>query len=888
MKRSLRSILWRVPAEQEVDDELALHLELRARELMERGMDERAARAEARRRMGDVEGVRRELLDLSRRRERAMNLSQAWDEFRTDVRFALRQMRAAPLFAVVAITTLALGIGANGAIFALVDAALLRPLPFADPERLVAIRETTAAGAEGSASPLNLADWNARSRAFEQIAGYVGGVGGMVMAGRDGNAETVSRQWTTAGIFDVLGVKAIAGRTFERADDEKRANVVVLNEAFWRSRFDADPSIVGREIRLDGTMFTIVGVVPEWFRLVGPSSLWAMRPTLNLPERARGVYAFSAVGRLRPGVTLDAGLRDLRGVASALSSEYPQTNAGRSVSMRPMRDAFVGSDLRLTSMLFLGVVGFVLLICCANVANLLLARATARSRELAIRAALGGGRRRIARQLITESLVLSTLGGTFGLALGAATLAVAPSLIPDGIVPATVTLAFDLRVALFCALATLAVGVVFGLAPAVQATGLSPVEAMGADVRTTAGGGGRFREALVMSEVATAVLLLFGAGLLLRSLAEVTSFDRGYRAESVLTMLVDPLGSKYPTPESLQQFLDEVEREARSAPGVADVGWTSALPLGAFDTGGLSYEIVGDEPLDAGRRPTTEYQVVSPSYFAAVELPIVAGRPFDARDHRTGPPVAIVNEAFVKALGGRSPIGLFIALRSSGSPQAEPRIREIVGVAKQVKGSPDERGDFVQVYAPITQAPTDDIYLVARPSSGSAEALTAGLRAAISRVDREQLVSVRDIRTLADIEWDAVGRHRFRALLVGAFAFLALVLAMVGVFGILAYSVQQRVRDLGVRRALGASTSHIVRDLTSYGARVIGGGAACGLVLAAILSRLIVAVLFGVEPLDLATFAGVLAILASGGALSILGPAWRAARIDPVAALRTK
>jgi putative ABC transport system permease protein len=558
------------------------------------------------------------------------------------------------------------------------------------------------------------------------------------------------------------------------------------------------------------------------------------------------------------------------------------------VTLEGMHDSMIGSDLRLTSMLFLGVVGFVLLICCANVANLLLARATVRTRELAVRSALGAGRRRIIRQLLTESVVLSLLGGAMGIGVGAAILSVAPSLIPRGLLPATVTLAFDMRVIGFCAVAALVVGLVFGVMPALKATDFSSAQVITSDSRTTTGGG-TLRGLLVIGEVATAVLLLFGAGLLLRTLVAVDAFDRGFRAESVLSMLVDPLGSKYPTPQSLEQFFDQVETEIAAVPGVAGVAWASDLPLDFFDSGDLSFEIVGDPPVDEGQRPSTSQQIVSATYFSTLDLPILAGRVFDRSDTRAGVPVCIVNEAFARSFGGgRSPIGQRVALRPTSSPEAKPVVREIVGVARQVKGRPDEAKDFVQLYVPMSQLISDDMFVVVRPKSGRAEALAPAVRAAISRIDKEQLVGVTNIMTLEDIAWAATGRHRFRAVMVVAFAALALVLAMVGVFGMLAYSVQQRVRDIGVRRALGATTNDVLRLVIVNAARVIATGAAIGLALSAVSSRLIETMLFGVRPLDLPTFAFVTIVLAITAALSIAGPAWRAARIDPAVALRSK
>jgi len=887
MKRSLRSWLWRVPIEQEIDEELALHIEMRTRELVERGMDPTTARDLAISRLGDIAGLKRTMTTLGRKRDREMRVTVWIEELRHDLKFAFRQLRNSPAFTLVATLTLALGIGANSAIFALVDATLLRPLPYGEPDRLVSIWERSAKTPRGFVSPLNMIDWGTRSRTFEKIAGYTPSVGQMVMPGADGNSETISRQWVTAGIFDVLGVKPIAGRTFSAEDEAKRARVVVMSEPLWRARFNADPNVVGRAIRLDGALWTVLGVMPANFELLGQTSLWAMNPLVNLPPRARGVYMLQVVGRMKPGVSITAAAADLAGVADALAQEFPETNKGRAVTVERLRDSMIGSDLRLTSMLFLGVVGFVLLICCANVANLLLARATVRTRELAVRSALGAGRRRIVRQLLTESVVLSLIGGALGIGIGAAILSVAPSLIPRGLLPATVTLTFDARVVAFCAGAALLVGLVFGVMPAWKATEFSSADVIRSGSRATSGGG-RLRGLLVTGEVATAVLLLFGAGLLLRTLIAVEAFDRGYRAESVLSMLVDPLGSKYPTAASLQQFYDQVDAEVSAVPGVASVAWASALPLDFFDEGGRSYEIVGDPPLDDSQRPITEYQVVSPTYFSTLDLPILSGRAFDARDTRDGVPVCIVNEAFARTFQGRSPIGQRVALRPASSPQAKPAVREIVGVARQVKGRPDEAKDFVQIYVPMSQDLADDIFLVVRPKSGRADALAPAVRRAISRVDKEQLVGVTSVMTLEDIARTATGRHRFRAVMVVAFAGLALVLAMVGVFGMLAYAVQQHVRDFGVRRALGATTNDVLRLVVGQAARVVAIGTVFGLVLSALSGRLIQTMLFGVRPLDLTTFALVTIVLGITAAVSLVGPAWRAARIDPAVALRNQ
>jgi putative ABC transport system permease protein len=815
-----------------------------------------------------------------------MRAAQWLEGFLEDITFALRQMRRSPGFTSIAAATLALGIGANSAIFALVDATLLRPLPFPQPGRLVMVWERTPSSSRASVSPLNLIDWNERTRTFEVIGGFVPNVGNMVMNGPGGISETIPRQWVLAGFFDALGVKPIVGRTFLPSDDTDRANVVVLSEAFWRTSFGGDPAVAGRIVRLDGAPFTVVGVVPDEVQMLGRTSMWALRSFEPRPV-LRGVYGFRAIGRLKPGVTIEAARSDMSGVAEGLAREFPQTNTGRGIVVEPLHDALIGSELRLTSLLFLGVVGFVLLICCANVANLLLARATVRARELAIRSALGARRARVVRQLVTESLVLSAIGGLAGLAVGAAILNVAPAVVPRGLLPGPVTLAFDWRVAAFCASAAVVVGLLFGLAPAWQATELSSAHVIGSETRSVTGRGGRLRSILVIAEVGTAVLLLVGAGLLLRTLLAVENVDRGYRAEGVLTMLVDPLGSSYPTPESLMQFYEEVEREIVAVPAVRSVAWASTLPLGTSYAGQTLFEIVGEPPPDESRRPAADYQIVSPGYFETIDVPVVTGRAFTDRDTRDAVAVCIVNEAFVRGhLGHRSPVGMRIALRPAGAPQSKPVVREIVGVARQVKGRPDEREEFVQVYVPMAQDLMDDTFLLVRPASARVRGLAPAVRRAIARVDKEQLVSVQHVMTLDEIAWEATARHRFRALLVMMFAGLSLVLALVGVFGMLAYSVQQQMRDFGVRRALGATSGDVLRLVAGSAARVIAAGAVVGLILSAILSRLLATVLFGVQPVDPATFACVTILLVLTAAAAIAGPARRATRVDPAVALR--
>ena len=879
--------------EAEIVEELSVHLDQRFDELRRGGASDMDARRLA------IE----ELLEPAALAEHMKTLRQAnvglpvvpgaprrrlLGDLWQDLRYAVRMLLTQRLFGAIAVLTLALGIGANSAIFALVDAVLLRPLPFPQADRLVMIWERTDTSLRGRVSPTNLHDWRERSRTFDGIAAYVPNVGGMVLGNPDGIAETVPRQWLSADVLDVLGVRPVIGRTFNQDDLHKRAAVVVLSEAFWRTRYSADPGVIGKSVRLDGDMHTIVGVVPKEADLLGRTSLWALAWN-RFPEQpaptARAAYNSHAIGRLKPGISLEAARADLAAVADALAREMPATNRGRGVFIEPLSDVVIGGDLRTTALMFLGVVGFVLLICCANVANLMLTRAMGRRRELAMRSALGADRGRLIRQLMTEGLVLSMLGGALGAAAGSAIVGVAPTLIPPELLPPGLTLTFDARVLTFCAATALLVGMLFGLTPAWQATGISRARFLGSDTRTTVASGGRLRSVFVGVQVATAVLLLVGAGLLLRTLLEVGGVERGYRAESILTMIVDPPGW---SPEDLLRFYDRVGQEARARPGVQSVAWASTLPMGRSYQGQSFFDVVGAPKVGENERRSADYQIVSPEYFETLDLPIVAGRGFDTRDTRESRPVCMVNEAFVqKYLGGRSPIGARVATRSTLAATDLPVEREIVGVARQVKGRPDEREELLQIYVPLAQDTAGDMFVLARPKSGPAEAIVPSIRSAFAAVDAQQVVSVRTTMTLDDVAADATARYRFRAILVVTFAALALLQAMIGLFGVLAYSVEQRVREIGLRRALGATTADVLSVVIGSVSRVIAIGAGIGLVLAVALSRFLASMLFGIQPFDVATFAGVAITLVVTAALAVAGPAWRGARVDPIVAMRT-
>ena len=884
-KRSLRSWLWRVPVDQEVDEELAFHLEMRTRELIERGMDPKTARETVLARAGDLARLKQSCIELGRKRDREMRLTQWLEEFRDDVTFAIRQLKRSPAFTTVAVLTLALGIGANSAIFALADAALLRPLPYPDPHRLVALWEAEEGRSRDGVNPLEFVDWTERNRTFDSMAAYL--AAGRTMTGPDGIAELIPSQAVTPRFFDVFRVRPILGRTFQQADWVPRG-VVVLAEGFWRSRFGADPALIGKAIRLEGQPTTVIGVVPDDFRFdrgLGGANpqLWTV---LDVPqERGPGeryAHYFNVVGRLRPDTTLDAARADLASVAAAIARESPATNKGHGVTIEPLRERLVGGELRLTSLLLLAVVGFVLLMCCANVANLVLARASARTRELAVRSALGAGRGRVVRQLLTESLVLAGLGALLGAGIGVAILEAAPAAVPPGLLPTTVPLSFDARVAAFCAATALAVAVGFGLLPARQATGQSLVQAVGAGAQPSASRNSRVRSLIATTEVAVAVLLLCGAGLLLRTLLTLGNVDPGHQARNVVTLIAGPGMTN--DQNAMRRYYDAVEREVRSIPGVRTTAWGGALPFGGMWYG-MSFQIEGDEPRTPAERENAGYQMVSATYFRTLGIPILAGRDFTSGDTAGSVEVCIVNEAFVRRyLSGRDPMRTRVSVNAMA--QSQPVLREIVGVVRQVKERPGEIEDRPHIYVPIAQSPWWSASLVVQTDQAPATALAPDIRAAVARINPDGAVAA--VRTLDDIEREATATPRFRAALVGTFAGLALILAMVGVFGVLAYSVQQRWREFGVRIALGASRGVVLRLVAAGAVRLVGVGAAIGLAAAAALGQLISSFLFGVEPLDLVTYASVAIVIATTAVVATAAPALRATRVDPAVTFRAE
>jgi len=803
-----------------------------------------------------------------------------WPELLQDLRFGARVLRRTPGFTALAALILALGIGAASAIFSLVDATLLRPLPFAEPDRLVMLNEKMPTYALNRVSPLNFLDWRDQNRAFSSMAAISGG--SRTLTAEGATAEKIPGQAVSAEFFDVLGIRPVAGRFFERADEAPDVRAVVLSERMWKSRFGGDPKLVGNTIRLDGAPYTVIGIAPADFDILFRAELWTAYGMKRSPEQ-RKMHYLSVVGRLKPGVSMDQARADMSLVAENISRIAPETNKGVGVTIRPLREGLIGRDLRTTSLVLGGVVGFVLLMACANVANLLLARGAGRAREIVVRASLGGSRVRIIRQLLTETLLLSILGGAAGIGLAYAILAGAPSILPPGTLPAGLRLVLDARILGFAVAVTLGTGILFGMAPAWQSTRMSLADALRSGGRSSTNSGGRFRAVLAVAEIAVAVLLVTGSGLLLRTILSLQAVDPGFRAENVLTMSMGLAFNRYPAAK-LPAFYQAIEREVSAIPGISVASVGSNVPLDGWEVG-QGFEIVGDPEVESAKRPAAHYQMVGARYFETLGIPLVAGRAFEDQDSATAPPVCIVNEEFARRyLKDRNPVGAFVKVDAMDVRGPVPVVRQIVGVSRQVKvDGPGEEKNAVEIYVPTQQNAWYSASLSVR-TQGDPAAMASAVRAAVQKVDKD--VPLTRMRTMQQVVAESVAEPRFRAVLLGGFAMIAVALAAVGVFGVLAFSVSQRTREFGIRMALGAKSGDVLWMVTSGALRMTGIGVVIGSIAAALLTRSLASFLFGVKPLDPVTFLVTPAVLAAVGLLASAIPAWRAARVDPAIALR--
>jgi len=793
-----------------------------------------------------------------------------------DLRYALRTLRANPGFTAVATLTLALGLGATTAIYTVVDQVLLRPLPYPQAERLVRVwhlNPRSVAPREGMAYET----YGELVTEVPALAAAAGVSPEWSFTVRAPQPERATGYWVSASFFDLLGAPAL-GRGFGPAEDQPGGEpVVVLSHAYWRRKFSGDSTIVGRTISVGGAPATVLGVMPAGFRYGAAVDLFAPLGQNPIVPRGRQVRWVDAVARLAPGATVDQARRDVAMFAGRLARAYPAEAGGLGGDVASLADATVGG-VRPALWTLLGGVGFVLLIACANIGNLLLARATARRGEIAVRSALGASGGRLVRQLLTESGVLAVVGGTLGVLLAVWLLSLLRSLGPADL-PRLDQVTLDARVLAVSALITLGAGFAFGLAPAVDAVRTSLQRGLREGGRT-GGAGGRLRAGLVVAEVTLAVMLLAGAGLLIRSFAELMRVDPGFRADRVLTFqMAIPDGYDAPGRNAL---LDRVYGELGAIPGVEAVGSTTRLPLGS----NLSTKLdVRDRPMPAGEAHEVEFRRAGGDYFAALGIPVVTGRAFDQRDTPPAPGVMIINRSLAERLWpGEDPIGKDVRFWYAGMPPDAPWL-SIVGVVGDVKHFGLDAAAPDIAYFAASQGPPTNPLLAVR-TAGTPELLVAPVRERLRVIDPELLVY--DVRPMEAMVHASVAGRRFTMLLLGLFGTLALTLAAVGIYGVIGYAVRRRTRELGIRVALGAARADVLRLVVGSGMRLAGLGLALGLGAALVLTRFMRSLLFAVSPTDPIALGAVALLLAAVAFVATLLPARRAARVNPTAALRTE
>ena len=802
-----------------------------------------------------------------------------------DVRYSLRSFARQPGFTLAVLLTLALGIGANTAIFTIVNAVLLRPLPYPEPERLVRVYPVSLeeGSPRASFSLPDFRDWRARSGSLEEMGLFTTSPSGLVLVASDAPAVELETAYVAGAFFTTLGVPPLLGRTFGPEADEGGLHRVVLSHALWRTRFGSDPALVGRTIALNHLSFEVVAVMPADFAFPDPQvEAWApltVIPQTSIPTELRGVRLFQAVGRLAPGHTEASATEELGALARSLVEEFPDENEGLGAAAAvSLRDELVGGDIARTLLLLLGAVGCILLIACTNVANLLLARGSGRRAELATRIALGAAPSRVVRHLLTESLALGLAGGALGatLSVWGTRAFVARS---AGLVPRSGEVDVDGAGLAFALLVTLGATVLFGALPALRAVrDLSLREGLVSDGRGGAGFRGlRFRRTLVAVQVALAVVLVAGAGLMVRSLAALRDVDPGFDTEGLIALHLTISAQKYPTRPEYLDFYHRLVGEVEGLPGVSEVGWIRYLPL--LGAGELVSFRVPSREAEAVAQPERYADLiqVNDRLFSTMGISLLEGRTFGAADGPEDPPVVVVNSAFVRQhLGGGEAIGRTLDF-GQGSAVA------IVGVAEDVRHRALDEPARPTVYVHQEQIPRRGMAVVARVEGDPAAKLVE-LRRALTALDPEQPVAV--LTVVEDALAGSIARPRFLTLLVGSFAGLALLLGAVGIHGLVAYQVGQRRREIGIRMALGAGASRTVRQMVRQGMAPAMVGVAAGIGAALLLSRLAESLLFGIRPTDPLTYALVaIALLVVSFSASAL-PALRAARVAPSEALR--
>jgi predicted permease len=855
---------------------------MKTQELIDAGASPADAQHRARAEFGDIEYTRRYLNDTDRARMHHERRAELGDELRNDVRFAFRQLRRNPAFTAIALVTLALGIGANTAIFSVVRGVLLAELPYADPNRLVRVYSKVERGMV-SVSPADFKDWRLQSTRFSTLAASSEGT---VNLTGTGTAERFTQARVSSNMFQLLGVRVALGRAFAPGEDVPDApRVVILSDGLWRSRFGADPAIVGKWIRLDDFPTEVIGVAPPEMRYPSPVDLWLTTrfSARDLSDGNRGSRWIDVIGRLAPGATREQAQSEMNAIARRLELQDPKHNAGYSTKLLLLRDDMVGG-VRPALIILLAAVGFVMLIACANVASLMLGRTAARESELAVRTALGAGRGRLVRQLLTESCCLALAGGVLGLALALAGTRLLLSLAPSDI-PRLYNVRTDATVLLFTVGTTALAALFFGAVPAFQASGADTVLHLRTGDRgsRTRPGSARARNVLVVAEITLALMLLVGAGLLIKSFERLRDVKPGFTAARVSTFTVTLSPVKYETLEQQRTFSTTLLEAVHRIPGVDSAALTFGLPLSGTSFQ-LSYVVQGRPAPPPNAEPRAQVRIVSPGYFATVGIPLVRGRVFSEADRPGNPRTMVVSEETVRRyFPGEDPIGKHIDF--GWNRDGDHLSGEIVGVVGDVRQHGLSEDVTPHIYAAWDQWPIDEITVVMRSRGDPAVALKAA-RATVLSLDRD--LPVYDVFTLETMVDRALGQPRFYVLLLSIFAVLAVVLAVVGIYGVIAYTVQQHTREIGIRIALGASRERVVAMVVRRGVILALAGIAFGSAGAYAVSRVLQSLLFGVGARDPFTFLAVAALLGAVALLASWLPARRAARVDPLAAMRAE
>jgi putative ABC transport system permease protein len=803
-----------------------------------------------------------------------------------DLRYGIRSLRKKPGLGAVLVGTLALGIGANTAIFSVINSVLLHPLPYRDADRIVWVSETQPKLDRAPLSAGNYLDYASQNQVFESTAALRGQDFTLTGAG---DPERLRGMIVSPGLFSVLAVEPQLGRAFRPEDAAAgAARVAVLGDGFWKRRFGADPSVVGRVLTLNGVPFEVVGVAPPDFRF-GRADLY-VNPRHVVPEvfstrteddtQNRQMNYLAMVARLKPGVTIEEAQADMAGIIRRDAELYPKEDAGKGVLLVTFKEYVVG-DVRPALLVLLAGVGLVLLVTCANVANLLLACAAGRRREIAIRAALGGSRARLFRQLLTESLVVAVAGGALGLGLAWAALRALVAASPPDL-PRVSEIGLDATVLAFNYGVSLATGLVFGALPALHASRPDLEAALKEEGRTTAGAGrSRTRRALVAAEVAISIVVVVGAGLLVNSFVRLQQVDPGFDTSDLLTMKLTLPGAKYPEEADQAAFVRRLLERLGALPGVEAAAVSDDLPMAGTDTtNGLNRD---GQILESSDRPVVGQHSVSEDFFAALGVPVLRGRGFDTRDTRESLRVAVVNQAFAaEYYPGADPIGRKILF---GNPKPDNQWSEIVGVVPDIHHDGLETKPMPAVYQPYAQNPYAYFSILLR-TSGAAASLVKPAEAAVREVDPDQ--PVHSVSTMDEVVAESYASRRFSTALFTLFGALALVLVAVGIYGVVSFAVTQRLHEIGIRVALGARPAHVVRLVVGEGLRLTIAGVAVGVAAALALSRLMAGMLFGVTPTDPLTFGLVSAGLVLVALAAAVVPTWRALRVDPATTLRSE